>query len=550
MKNHARAVFGLLLIGAALNFCATKAFAQIQVTSAVPNNAAQGTVNLDVVVKGNGFKKGAVAQWFVSGTTNPGGVTVNSTAFNSSNQVTANITVAADAVIGGFDVVVKNSDGRTGKGTELFAVNSNSSSSCVAPLAINPLVNACSSSTPQTACLDSTFGSGGFVLNNLDVATVIRQQTDGKLVAAGYSNNVVTAVRYGADGTLDASFGNGGITHYQFSGSPTTSVYDAILDANNNILVTGFENYNEYVLRFASTGSLDNSFGSGGAYLRAGTSKAPYVGEGLALEPDGKIIVAGQGMGAFVTRLNSNGTVDATFGTNGTVSLPDSQTSSNIFYAPAIQTVGSVNYVVAGGRLGPNKSVAIARFTMSGVLDTTFGINGQATISFCGNAGRVSSLAFDPSGNILAAGSTSFGGPNFLVLARFSPYGALDTSFGDPATSGSGKTGSTLTNVFGGNSIGFRTTMTPVTDNLGNTRILFAGTGGTPGYFVLARYNSDGTLDNTFGGTGVVAANGGISNIGYGVTVQSNGEIVEAGTTQLSSGSYSGYNFALVRLWP
>lgn len=92
--------------------------------------------------------------------------------------------------------------------------------------------------------------------------------------------------------------------------------------------------------------------------------------------------------------------------------------------------------------------------------------------------------------------------------------------------------------------------MTPVTDSLGNTRILFAGTGGAPGYLVLARYNSDGTLDNTFGGTGVVAANGGISDIGYGVTVQSNGEIVEAGTTKLSSGSYGGYNFALVRFWP
>src|ERR1035437_3466651 len=188
MKNRARAVFGLLLIGVALEFCAPRAFAQIQVTSAVPNNAAQGTVNLDVVVKGNGFKKGAVAQWFVSGTTNPGGVTVNSTAFNSSNQVTANITVAADAVISGFDIVVKNSDGRTGKGTELFAVNSNSSkSTCVAPLAINPVVNACSSSTPQTACLDSNFGAGGFVLTNLDagtgtaVATVIRLQKDGKL---------------------------------------------------------------------------------------------------------------------------------------------------------------------------------------------------------------------------------------------------------------------------------------------------------------------------------------------------------------------------------
>jgi uncharacterized delta-60 repeat protein len=556
MKNCTREVFGVLVLGFWLGVCVASAADQIQVTSAVPNNAAQGTVNLDVVVKGNGFQKGAVVQWFVSGTTNPGGVTVNSTAFNSANQVTANITVAADGVIGGFDIVVKNSNGRTGKGTELFAVNSSSSkSSCVAPLAINPLVNACSSSTPQTACLDSNFGADGFVLNNLDVATVIRQQSDGKLVAIGYSNNAVTAARYGADGALDTSFGNGGVMQYGFPGAPTTSVYDAIFDANDNLLVTGFESYNEYVLRFTSTGALDTSFGSGGAYIRAGNSKTAYVGEGLALEPDGKIIVAGAGQGTrnwegLVTRLSANGTVDTSFGTGGTASVTNSGTSSNSFYAPAIQTVGSVNYVLAGGALGPNNSVAIARFTMSGVLDPTFGINGQTAISFCGNAGRVGSLAFDPSGNILAAGSTSFGGPNFMVLARFSPSGALDTSFGDPATSGSGKTGSTLTNVFGGNTIGFRTTMTPVTDSLGNTRILFAGTGGTTGYFVLARYNSDGALDNTFGGTGVVAANGGISNIGYGVTVQSNGEIVEAGTTKLSSGSYSGYNFALVRFWP
>src|SRR4051812_39057705 len=127
MKKCIRVIFGVLVVGSFLSVCVATSAAQLQVTSVVPNNAAQGTVNLDVVVKGNGFKKGAVAQWFVSGTTNPGGVTVNSTAFNGSNQVTANITVATDAVIGGFDIVVKNSDGRTGKGTELFAVNSKSS---------------------------------------------------------------------------------------------------------------------------------------------------------------------------------------------------------------------------------------------------------------------------------------------------------------------------------------------------------------------------------------------------------------------------------------
>lgn len=102
--------------------CAASAGAQIQVKSSSPNSAAQGTINLDVTVSGSGFKNGAQAQWFVSGTTNPGGVTVNSTKFVSSSALTANITVSSTATISGYDIQVKNSDGRTGKGTDLFAV--------------------------------------------------------------------------------------------------------------------------------------------------------------------------------------------------------------------------------------------------------------------------------------------------------------------------------------------------------------------------------------------------------------------------------------------
>jgi hypothetical protein len=98
------------------------AAAQIQVTSTSPNAAPQGTVNLNVTINGSGFKRGAVAAWYVSGTTNPGGVTVNSTTVNGSSKITANITVASDAVTSGFDVLVRNTDGRTGKGTDAFTV--------------------------------------------------------------------------------------------------------------------------------------------------------------------------------------------------------------------------------------------------------------------------------------------------------------------------------------------------------------------------------------------------------------------------------------------
>lgn len=108
--------------------------AQISVTSASPNSAAQGTINLNIAVGGSGFKHGAASQFFISGTTNPGGITVNSTAFISSSQLTANISVSTTASISSFDIQVTNSDGRTGKGTGLFSVtnpNSVSNQGCI-----------------------------------------------------------------------------------------------------------------------------------------------------------------------------------------------------------------------------------------------------------------------------------------------------------------------------------------------------------------------------------------------------------------------------------
>lgn len=117
--------------------CAASAGAQIQVNSTSPNSAAQGTINLDITVSGSGFKSGAQAQWFVTGTTNPGGVTVNSTAFVNSSQLTANITVSSTATISGYDIQVKNSNGRTGKGTDLFAVTQNGNGSNTANCSYN-----------------------------------------------------------------------------------------------------------------------------------------------------------------------------------------------------------------------------------------------------------------------------------------------------------------------------------------------------------------------------------------------------------------------------
>ena len=121
---------------------------QVQVTAANPSSAAQGTVNLNVKITGKGFKNGARAMFFVTGTTDTGGVTVNSTTFVNSTELTANITVSDTAVIANFDVQVLNSDGLGGKGTELFAVTakgtgSGNSAELALNVTIEPLDGGC-----------------------------------------------------------------------------------------------------------------------------------------------------------------------------------------------------------------------------------------------------------------------------------------------------------------------------------------------------------------------------------------------------------------------
>lgn len=157
--NRCLSIWLVLVLGGVLASAGARPVAaQIQVNSANPSAAPQGTISLNVVVAGNGFKKGAKAQWFVTGTTNPGGVTVNSTTFNGSTQITANISVASDAAIANFDILVTNTDGRTGKGTDLFAVQSNPGTCTDVPLLL--IV------APQTPGQGGISGDGLSIYNN------------------------------------------------------------------------------------------------------------------------------------------------------------------------------------------------------------------------------------------------------------------------------------------------------------------------------------------------------------------------------------------------
>lgn len=109
------------------------ASAQITVSSASPNNAPQGTSGLNVTIAGSGFAKGTKATWYVTGTTNTGGVTVNSTTFVNSNELVANISIPENATVSGYDILVANTSGRTGVGSDAFTVNPEAVTSALSP---------------------------------------------------------------------------------------------------------------------------------------------------------------------------------------------------------------------------------------------------------------------------------------------------------------------------------------------------------------------------------------------------------------------------------
>jgi hypothetical protein len=98
------------------------AFAQVQVTSADPSSAAQGTLSLDVTVNGSGFDNSAGVKFLVTGTTDDGGITVRKVAVRNSKRLVVTIDVTDAATVNKFDIEVTLGDGRKGKGTTLFTV--------------------------------------------------------------------------------------------------------------------------------------------------------------------------------------------------------------------------------------------------------------------------------------------------------------------------------------------------------------------------------------------------------------------------------------------
>jgi len=169
-KKLACAFLTLLVLGLAPLGSAS---AQVKVTSATPASAYQGTLALDVVVGGSGFDPSAKVAYFVSGTTNPGGITVRKIAYRNSKELVTTIDVAATADLSSFDIVVTLSSGRKGKGTTLFSVQAKARDPAPAPTyPAGRFWHAFASNGGTTAATSRLYmfaGSGGAQLDWVDL---------------------------------------------------------------------------------------------------------------------------------------------------------------------------------------------------------------------------------------------------------------------------------------------------------------------------------------------------------------------------------------------
>ena len=377
------------------------------------------------------------------------------------------------------------------------------------------------------------------------------QPVDQKIVVAGsYFTGTGTSaavIRYNTDGTPDAQFGSGGTATINL-GIATTTVSAVTIQPNGMILVAGGYlvsggNWNLFLARLTINGALDGSFNN-----NLGFATVPnYTSVGasaMALQPDGKILVSGTyyepgsgngktGQFDFGTvRFTSAGAIDNSFGQNGQV-VTNPGSEKNVLTGVAWSPTGGGKIIVCGYRepwINNNTGVdsaIVVQYTGNGVLDAAGFVTGGIARFSVGNDDACSAYAItiQPDGKILLAGSYSSSGgtdPDFLIM-RLNTNGVLDNSF-----AGNGKLGV----GFGHFDIAYAIAFQPSTSQIvaaGITQV------SSEDRFALCRVNSNGTLDNTFGGGGKVIANWSNTQqaIAYGVAIQANGRVVVAGQNNL-----------------
>jgi uncharacterized delta-60 repeat protein len=384
--------------------------------------------------------------------------------------------------------------------------------------------------------LDLTFNGTGYVVTNVstgdDWGRSVVIQPNGKIVVGGRSYDTqwkFSLVRYLTNGTLDPSFGTAGkvVTPMGVEGG----AYSIARQSNGKIVLAGYynngTNYDFALARYDTTGALDLTF-NGTGKLSTAFGSASDVAHVVAIQPDQKIIAAGYSSNGTnydiaIARYNTNGALDAGFGTGGKVTISAGSYDDDV-YGIAIQPNGKI--ILAGYSFnGATNQGVMIRFLPNGTLDNTFGSGGMMLTPNTSQWDTFLSIALQSNGKIIGSGYHTANGVNrnFAIL-RYDTTGVLDPSFAG--------NGIVTTDFSGNDDEAYGVVVQP------NGQIVAAGysINGTAKTFGLARYNSNGALDNTFGTAGLTSTNlGNPDAYGISVALQADGKIVVAGRANGSS---------------
>jgi uncharacterized delta-60 repeat protein len=356
-----------------------------------------------------------------------------------------------------------------------------------------------------------------------DFAEGVAVQSNGKIVAAGASSDDFAVARYLEDGSLDAAFGGDGTVT-----TPVSAGFDearsVAVQPNGKIVAAGRAVVGATpdfaLVRYDADGSLDSSFGSGGLAttpIGAGLDEALAV----AILPGGKIIAAGRSFDgtAFdfaVVRYTKDGELDTSFGDDGIVTT-DFASADDRAFAVAVEHGGRV--VAAGHTCSAGGcDFALARYLSDGTLDATFDGDGRVVTAPGPGSGGAFAVAVARKHKIVAAGLRCVGADCDFALARYDDDGTLDPGFGS---------GGTVLTSFGP---GVDETFGLTVRANGTIVAGGQSYSGTDFDFAAARYLKDGTLDSSFGAGGKVTTQiGAGDDTAASLALAPGGDIVLAG---------------------
>ncbi|HEX3147871.1 MAG TPA: hypothetical protein VHR66_07285 [Gemmataceae bacterium] len=324
-----------------------------------------------------------------------------------------------------------------------------------------------------------------------------------------------------AAGQLDSLFGPGGIALTSM-GPGRDEARSVKVDASGRYVVGGWAfngtNYDFALSRYDSNGALDTSFGSGGKVITAIGSGDDFI-QAIALDQSGQIVAAGYSMTGgnadfALARYNTDGSPDTSFGSGGKIVTPIGA-FDDMAYAIAID---SVQRIVVGGSSsdGSVNHFGIARYTPSGALDSSFGSGGKVTTVLESFDDEIYDVAIDSSDRIVAVGTSNRGPVWDFAVARYDVNGSLDPTFdGD---------GVALTPI-GLYAYAYGVAI----DDVG--RIVVGGHSfdNSNNNMALARYLPNGTLDSTFDDDGYLTVSSGPNSYIHTITIDSSGRIIAAG---------------------